>query len=55
MKKMPKVVDRWFAYDFECRLAGVEGLYLELDLPGLDELVLGEVDAGEPVAIGGAR
>ena len=27
------------ACDVECRLAGVEGFYLELDVPGLDELV----------------
>jgi succinyl-CoA synthetase beta subunit len=27
------------ACDVECRIAGVEGFYLELDLPGLDELV----------------
>ena len=29
------------ACDVECRLAGVEGFYLELDIPGLDELVEG--------------
>ncbi|MGZ5003218.1 MAG: hypothetical protein ACXWBM_08495, partial [Chthoniobacterales bacterium] len=27
------------ACDVECRLAGVEGFHLELDIPGLDELV----------------
>jgi succinyl-CoA synthetase beta subunit len=27
------------ACDVECRLAGVEGFYLELDIPGLDELI----------------
>jgi succinyl-CoA synthetase beta subunit len=27
------------ACDVECRLAGVEGFYLELDIPGLDKLV----------------
>ena len=27
------------ACDVECRLAGVEGFYLELDIAGLDELV----------------
>ncbi len=27
------------ACDVECRLAGVEGFYLELDVPGLDELI----------------
>jgi len=27
------------ACDVECRLAGVEGLYLELDIPGLAELI----------------
>jgi hypothetical protein len=31
------------ACDVECRLAGIEGFYLELDIPGLAE------------AIGGAR
>jgi succinyl-CoA synthetase beta subunit len=29
------------ACDVECRLAGVEGFYLELDIPGLDELIGG--------------
>jgi hypothetical protein len=29
------------ACDVECRLAGVEGFYLELDLPGLDDLIGG--------------
>jgi succinyl-CoA synthetase beta subunit len=29
------------ACDVECRLAGVEGYYLELDIPGLDELIGG--------------
>src|SRR5438094_146604 len=27
------------ACDVECRLAGIEGFYLELDIPGLDELL----------------
>ena len=27
------------ACDVECRLAGVEGFYLELDIPGLDDLI----------------
>jgi succinyl-CoA synthetase beta subunit len=27
------------ACDVECRLAGVDGFYLELDIPGLDELI----------------
>jgi hypothetical protein len=27
------------ACDVECRVAGVEGFYLELDISGLDELV----------------
>jgi succinyl-CoA synthetase beta subunit len=27
------------ACDIECRLAGTEGFYLELDIPGLDELI----------------
>jgi len=27
------------ACDVECRLAGVDGFYLELDVPGLDELI----------------
>src|SRR5205814_10593999 len=30
------------ACDVECRLAGVDGFYLELEIPGLDELVGGE-------------
>src|SRR6266568_4904725 len=29
------------ACDVECRLAGIEGFYLELDVPGLDELIRG--------------
>ena len=29
------------ACDVECRLAGMEGFYLELDIPGLDELIGG--------------
>jgi hypothetical protein len=29
------------ACDVECRLAGVEGFHLELDIPGLDELIGG--------------
>jgi hypothetical protein len=43
------------ACDVECRLAGVEGFYLELDIPGLDELVPRKVDASAPVTAGGAR
>jgi succinyl-CoA synthetase beta subunit len=31
------------ACDVECRLAGIEGFYLELDIPGLDELIGGGV------------
>ena len=27
------------ACDVECRLANIEGFYLELDVPGLDELI----------------
>jgi succinyl-CoA synthetase beta subunit len=27
------------ACDVECRLAGIEGFYLELDIPGLEELI----------------
>jgi succinyl-CoA synthetase beta subunit len=27
------------ACDVECRLAGIEGFYLELDIPGLDEVI----------------
>jgi hypothetical protein len=27
------------ACDIECRLAGIEGFYLELDIPGLDKLI----------------
>src|SRR5438445_5086531 len=29
------------ACDVECRLAGMEGFYLELDIPGLDKLIVG--------------
>jgi hypothetical protein len=29
------------ACDVECRLTGIEGFYLELDVPGLDELIGG--------------
>jgi succinyl-CoA synthetase beta subunit len=43
------------ACDVECRLAGVEGFYLELDIPGLDELIGRQVAAGAPVTVGGAR
>jgi hypothetical protein len=34
------------ACDVECRLAGVEGFYLELDIPGLEKVVAGIVDPG---------
>ena len=29
------------ACDVECRLAGIDGFYLELDVPGLNELIGG--------------
>jgi len=29
------------ACDVECRLAGIDGFYLELDIPGLDDLIGG--------------
>ena len=29
------------ACDVECRLAGIDGFYLELEIPGLDELIGG--------------
>ncbi|PYI78463.1 MAG: hypothetical protein DMF04_03185, partial [Verrucomicrobia bacterium] len=29
------------ACDVECRLAGIKGFYLELDIPGLDKLIGG--------------
>ncbi len=32
--------------DVECRLAGIDGFYLELDIPGLDELIGHKVAAG---------
>ena len=35
------------ACDVECRLAGVEGFYLELDIPGLDELMGDALVIGE--------
>ena len=34
------------ACDVECRLAGVDGFYLELDIPALDELIGPKVAAG---------
>jgi hypothetical protein len=34
------------ACDVECRLARVDGFYLELDIPGLDELIGRKVAAG---------
>ncbi|MCE9619210.1 MAG: acetate--CoA ligase family protein [Planctomycetes bacterium] len=43
------------ACDVECRLAGVEGFHLELDIPGLEELVGCKSTAGSPVAVGGVR
>jgi succinyl-CoA synthetase beta subunit len=36
------------ACDVECRLAGVEGFYLELDIPGLEELIRRKVVASAP-------
>jgi succinyl-CoA synthetase beta subunit len=41
------------ACDVECRLAGVESFHLELDIPGLDELIGREIRV--PVATVGAR
>jgi hypothetical protein len=41
------------ACDVECRLAGVEGFYLELDIPGLDESIGPESLRGRQTA-GGA-
>jgi hypothetical protein len=29
------------ACEVECRLAGIEGFYLQLDIPGLDDLIGG--------------
>ncbi len=40
------------ACDVECRLAGVEGIYLELDIPGLDELIGPESLRGRQTAGG---
>ncbi len=55
-KPYPRYKDsELLACDVECRLAGVEGFYLELDIPGLDELVPCKVAAGAPVTVGGAR
>jgi succinyl-CoA synthetase beta subunit len=39
------------ACDVECRLAGIEGFYLELDIPGLDELI-GRKPTGTSVTSG---
>ena len=36
------------ACDVECRLEGVEGFYLELDIPGLDELIRGCTETMTP-------
>jgi succinyl-CoA synthetase beta subunit len=33
------------ACNVECRLSGIEGFYLELDIPGLDELIGREMDS----------
>ena len=41
MNECLKVINCWLACDVECRLAGIEGFYLELDIPGLDELIGG--------------
>ncbi len=43
------------ACDVECRFAGIDGLYLELDIPGLAELLPAIAKTCEPVASGGAR
>ena len=40
------------ACDVECRLAGVEGFHLELDIPGLDELIGPESVRGRQTAEG---
>ncbi len=40
------------ACDVECRLAGVEGFYLELDIPGLGELIGPESVRGRQTAEG---
>ncbi len=43
------------ACDVECTLAGVEGFYLELDIPGLSALVTPSSLATPPAVVGGAR
>ena len=43
------------ACDVECRLAGVEGFFLELDIPGLDELLFPTRSSVSPVTVGGLR
>jgi hypothetical protein len=43
------------ACDVECCFAQVEGFYLELDIPGLDELVLRKVAASALVTVGGTH
>ena len=44
MKNLRRRIRSYSACDVECRLAGVEGFYLELDIPGLDELIGGGPD-----------
>jgi succinyl-CoA synthetase beta subunit len=39
------------ACDVECRLSGVEGFYLELAIPGLDELIGGALNGGRYVHV----
>ena len=41
VKNLPAKDSELLACDVECRLAGVEGFYLEFDIPGLDKLIGG--------------
>ena len=43
------------ACDVECTLAGVEGFYLELDIPGLSALIAPPATATQPALSGGGR
>ncbi len=43
------------ACDVECRIAGIDGFYLELDIPGLSELIPPLPTSPRPTATRGAR
>ncbi len=43
------------ACDVECRIAGVDGFFLELDIPGLAQLEAGPAETPVPATAGGCR